>query len=93
MPVRFYLASYLRPFAGGHAEVWIPSAPATVAAALEELGKIHPGIRDRVLTERGELRLHVNVFVGPESVRFAAGLQTAVPADCEISILPAVSGG
>ena len=52
-----------------------------------------PALTDRVLTEQGELRRHVNVFVGEESVRWSDGLATAVPDGATITILPAVSGG
>ena len=50
-------------------------------------------MRDRVLTEQGEVRPHVNLFVGAESSRWSGGLAMAVPPGAEISILPAVSGG
>ena len=69
-------------------------APArTVGDALGALWARYPGARDRVLTEQGDLRLHVNVFVGRESIRFTGGLATPVADGAEISILPAVSGG
>ncbi len=45
------------------------------------------------MTEQGEIRPHVNVFVGEDNVRDARGLATRVPRECEIAILPAVSGG
>lgn len=93
MAVRFHLASPLAPFAARASDVEIPGPAATVGDALERLGRIHPGVRDRVLTEQGELRPHVNVFVGEESIRFLEGLATTLPEECEISILPAVSGG
>ena len=35
----------------------------------------------------------MNLFVGPESVRFSGGLATPVADGAEVSILPAVSGG
>jgi sulfur-carrier protein len=35
----------------------------------------------------------VNLFVGPESVRFSGGLASRVADGAEVSILPAVSGG
>jgi molybdopterin converting factor small subunit len=50
-------------------------------------------VRDRVVTEQGEVRPHVNVFVGDESIRFTGGLDTAVTSGAEIHIVPAVSGG
>jgi len=64
-----------------------------VADALRAVAEAHAGIRERVVTERGELRQHINVFVGADNVRDLDGLATRVPEDAEISILPAVSGG
>ena len=83
------------PQGGREHRRWTPplSERATVAAVLEALWRAYPGVRDRVLTEQGEVRPHVNVFVGPESIRFTGGLATSVPDGAEISILPAVSGG
>ena len=53
----------------------------------------HPGVRDRVLTELGELRPHVNVFVGDESIHTCGGLDAPATAGAPISIIPATSGG
>jgi molybdopterin converting factor small subunit len=64
-----------------------------LAQVLDALWAVYPGVRDRVLTEQGALRPHVNVFVGPESIRFSGGLATPVTDSAEVSILPAVSGG
>jgi hypothetical protein len=50
-------------------------------------------VQPRVVTEAGEVRPHVNVFVGSESIRYSGGLATPVPDGAEIVILPAVSGG
>jgi molybdopterin converting factor small subunit len=94
MPVSFFLSSPLRPFAGGASRVDLADAsPRTAGEALDQLFRSHPPLRDRVLDERGELRPHVNVFVGNESVRYTGGLATPLAGPCEISILPAVSGG
>lgn len=93
MPVSFLIPGPLRPFTDGKSRVDLPTTPADVRAALEELARIHPGVRDRVLTDHGEVRQHVNVFVGTEAIRHTGGLATAVPDGAEISIVPAVSGG
>jgi molybdopterin synthase sulfur carrier subunit len=93
MPVRFLIPTYLRPFTGESATVELRPAPETVGDALESLWELHPGVRDRVVTEQGQLRPHINVFVGDESIRFLKGFATPLPSDCEVSILPAVSGG
>jgi sulfur-carrier protein len=92
MPV-FLIPGYLRAWTGGASRIEVDDGPATVGEALERLWALHPGVRDRVVTERGDVRQHVNVFVGAESIRYTGGLATALPAGAEISIVPAVSGG
>lgn len=91
--VTVHVPAYLRPFAGGRSRVEVDAPAPTVAAALEALWGVCPGARDRVLTEQGEVRLHVEVFVGAESIRFTGGLATPLAEGAELSILPAVSGG
>lgn len=93
MSILVYLPSYLQPFAGGRSEVEVDAGVSTVRDALGELGRRYPGVYDRVMTERGEVRQHVNVFIGDESIRDAQGLASPVPPGSEITILPAVSGG
>jgi sulfur-carrier protein len=66
---------------------------ATVASVLTALSNRFPGVYDRTVDERGEIRRHVNVFVDNESIRTGQGLATPVPDGGEIVILPAVSGG
>jgi MoaD family protein len=93
MAVRVHLAGYLRQFAEGAAEVELRGRLATARAVLDELWKRYPGMRDRVVTEVGDVRPHVNVFVAGESIRFTGGLDTPLGEGGEVHILPAVSGG
>ena len=65
----------------------------TAGQVLAALRACYPGVHDAALDERGAVRPHVNVFVGADNIRFAAGLATPVPAGAEVWILPAVSGG
>jgi molybdopterin converting factor small subunit len=71
----------------------VAGGPLSLGDALAALGKAAPGVRDRVLTERGEVRPHVNLFVGTESCRWTGGLATPIADGAEITILPAISGG
>ncbi len=82
----------LQPFSRGESRIGLGS-PGTVAEALRELERVHPGLSRRVLDETGAVRPHVNIFVGPDNIRDASGLSTRVPDGSEIAILPAVSGG
>jgi sulfur-carrier protein len=93
MAVTFRIPTYLAAFAGGLVEIEVSGAPQAVLDALEALWKLHPALRDRIVDEQGEVRPHINIFVGNEAIRFAEGLQTPVPDGAEILIVPAVSGG
>ena len=91
--ITFLIPSPLREFTGGLSRVEIDDAPATVADALSALWKCYPGLRDRIATEQGQIREHINVFVGEENIQFTGGLTTRVVAGSEISIVPNISGG
>ena len=53
----------------------------------------YPGMKERLLDEKGELRYFVNLYLNNEDIRFLDGLKTAVKAGDEVSIVPAVAGG
>jgi molybdopterin synthase sulfur carrier subunit len=93
VPVTFHVSAALRSFAGGRDRIEIAGTPATAGEAFEALWAVCPALRDRIVTEAGEIREHVGVFVGPDDVRFTGGLATALVSDSEISIYPAITGG
>ena len=53
----------------------------------------NPRLRGYVLDDQGALRRHVIVFVGGEAVVDRVRLSDAAPADSEIAVLQALSGG
>jgi molybdopterin converting factor small subunit len=83
----------LTPYARGAGTLVVDAPCKTVADALAAVAARWPALTDRVLTEQGELRRHVNVFVGDESIKFIDGLATPVRDGETITIVPAVSGG
>ncbi|MBV8477072.1 MAG: MoaD/ThiS family protein [Acidobacteria bacterium] len=89
----FRIPGGLREFAGGRSEIELEHPPATLNQVLLILWTICPGMRDRVVTEQGELRPHINLFVGEENIRYTGGLATHIASESVISIVPAVSGG
>lgn len=93
MPVTFFIPGPLRQFTDGRQQVAVAGTFTTLRDAFSALSALHPGLRDRVLTEQGDIREHVNLFVGNDCVRYGDGLETSVPEGSEISIVPAVSGG
>lgn len=62
-------------------------------SVIEGLNRAHPGIKDRLCDESGELRHFVNVYLNGEDVRYLQGLATATKTGDEVSIVPAVAGG
>jgi len=80
----------LRTLTGGKDEV--TAAGATVAELIDELDKKHPGIKDRLVDEKG-VRRFVNIYVGEEDVRFLEGLKTTLRDGDKVSIVPAIAGG
>jgi molybdopterin converting factor small subunit len=64
----------------------------TVRAAIEELEQNHPGLRERLLDDKG-VRRFINIYVGEEDIRFLDGLDTKLESGQEVSIVPAIAGG
>jgi molybdopterin synthase sulfur carrier subunit len=60
---------------------------------IENLNTAHPGLKDRLCDDKGELRRFVNVYVNEEDIRFLKGKDTPLKAGDEVSIVPAIAGG
>ena len=80
----------LRTLTGGEDQV--QAVGDTVKDVIENLEKNHPGIRERLLDDKG-VRRFVNIYVGDEDIRFLDGLATPLKESDEISIVPAIAGG
>ena len=93
MAVIFHIPGPLRVYTEGRSLVEIDASHGTLRDVLLALWSRYPGLRDRLATEQGEVREHINVFLGNEDVRYLGGLATPVPDGAEISIVPAISGG
>jgi molybdopterin converting factor small subunit len=91
--ILFVIPGPLREFAAGRGEVRLTGDPRSLSEALALLWSRHPGVKDRVVNELGEIRTHINVFLDGENIRRAGGLDAPVKDGSEIVILPAVSGG
>lgn len=93
MALRFLLPGPLRDLAGDRRTIRVDAPATSVSDALDLLWEECPAVRDRVMTETGAVRPHVNIFVDGESVRYTGGLDTPVRDESEIVIFPALSGG
>ena len=92
MAVTVFLSGHLKAFSNGELEVPVDGEFASVGEALDSLWQRHPALRDRVLNEQGEIRTHVNIFVGSDDVKRMKGLSTKLSSN-ELHIFNAVSGG
>lgn len=91
MAVTVKIPAQLRPVVGDNATVAVDAA-GTVSQVLDALYTEYPELQDRI-SENGELRRFVNVYVADEDIRFGNGLDTEVADGTEVTILPAVAGG
>jgi sulfur-carrier protein len=93
MPVIFHIPGPLRAYTDGHSRVEIAAPHGTLRDVLLALWSRYPGLRDRLANEQGEIREHINIFIGNENVRYLEGLATPIADAAEITIVPAISGG
>ncbi|MFJ3926338.1 MoaD/ThiS family protein [Streptomyces sp. NPDC090022] len=91
MPIVVRIPNILRPYTDDQAQV--PAQGSTVAEVIANLEQNHPGIATRILNEDGVMRRYVNIYVDDNDIRFKDNLDTAVPEDAEVSIIPGVAGG
>jgi molybdopterin synthase sulfur carrier subunit len=91
MAVRVHIPTPLRRLTGNQPEVEVEAG--TVVELVENLEKAHPGIREKLLDEKGEIRRYVNIYVNEEDIRFLDGAQTALKDRDVVSIVPAIAGG
>ena len=89
--IKVRIPTPLRPLTKNQGEV---EAKATsIAEMIETLNASHPGLKDRLCDEKGELRRFVNIYVNEEDIRFLKGKETALKDGDEVSIVPAIAGG
>ena len=89
--IKVRIPTPLRPMTGGKNEVEI--AGNTIGEMIENLGAAHPGIKERLYDESGEVRRFINIYVNEEDIRFLTGKETPLKEGDEVSIIPAIAGG
>jgi sulfur-carrier protein len=91
MTIRVRIPTPLRRFTGGAEEVGVNGS--TIAAAVEDLEKKFPGIKERLCDDQGRIRRFVNIYVNGDDIRFLSSLETPVQDGDEVAIVPAIAGG
>jgi len=90
MSITVKIPTQLRAATDGEAEIEVEGA--NVGEVLDAVFEAHGTLRERI-TQDGDLRRFVNVYVSGEDIRFQDGLQTKIDDGAEVTILPAVAGG
>jgi MoaD family protein len=90
MAIEVRIPTILRNYTDGAKAV--EGGGATIDELFADLESRHPGLRDRLVDEKG-LRRFVNVYLNDEDVRFLGGLETKVSDGDTVTVLPAVAGG
>jgi molybdopterin synthase sulfur carrier subunit len=91
MAVEIRVPTILRKHVGGASTVSAESGE--LRNVIDTLSETHPGLRDQLLAEGGELHRFINVYVNDEDVRYLEGLDTKLSDGDVVAILPAVAGG
>jgi len=76
-----------------HNEELVEVTAEDVAGAFTELQSRFPGIQERLVDDKGEIRRFINVYLNEEDIRFLDNQKTPLNEDDEISIIPAIAGG
>ncbi len=90
MAITVKIPTQLRAATDGQAELEVSGG--TVGEVLDAVFDAHGDLRERI-TQDGDLRRFVNVYVSGEDIRFQQGLDTSIKDGDEVTILPAVAGG
>ncbi|MGH7180359.1 MAG: MoaD/ThiS family protein [Nitrospiraceae bacterium] len=89
--IKVRIPTPLRPLTKGQGEV--NAQAQSIAEMIDTLNASHPGIKDRLCDDTGELRRFVNIYVNEEDIRFLKGKETSLKDGDEVSIVPAIAGG
>jgi molybdopterin synthase sulfur carrier subunit len=89
--IKVRIPTPLRPLTKGQGE--IEAKGGSIDEMIKNLDQAHPGIKDRLCDEKGELRRFVNIYVNEEDIRFLKGKDTTLKDGDEVSIVPAIAGG
>jgi sulfur-carrier protein len=91
MSIEVRIPTVLRKHTGG--ERAVGGDGSTIAEVLKDLDAKHPGLREALLDDSGELARFINMYLNDEDVRYLQSLETPVKDGDTLSILPAVAGG
>jgi molybdopterin converting factor small subunit len=91
MGITVYIPTPYRELTGQRARVECQASD--LAGLLEDLEARFPGIKARVMDERGELHRYVGVFINDVEAEALGGPRAALRDGDEVALIPAIAGG
>lgn len=91
MPIKVRIPTPLRTVTKGADEVTVVGK--TIKEVIENLEANHPGIKERICDNDGQIRRFINFYLNDEDIRFMGNQNTPVKDGDQISIVPAIAGG
>jgi len=91
MPKKVRIPTPLRKLTNNEEIVEVSAT--TIGDMITELQSRFPGIAERLVDDKGEVRRFVNVYLNEEDIRFLKNRETPIKDGDEISIIPAIAGG
>ena len=91
MSNRIKIPSPLRQFTDNQSYVEVDGL--TIKEVLQKIFDQYPQIKSHILDQNGEIRNFVNIYVNGTNIKEEDNLDTTVPVDSDIRIIPAIAGG
>jgi adenylyltransferase/sulfurtransferase len=89
--VKVLIPYALRSFTGRSAEVEVTGS--TAGEVIKALADAYPDLKAHLFADDGQLRGFINLFTGGVNINTLQGLDTPVPDNGEVMIVPAIAGG
>ena len=81
----------LRVYAQGQAVVALQGA--TVGETMQSLIAQYPTLKQHLYNSDDNLRPFVNIFLGEDNIKDLQGLETPVPENAQLLLIPSIAGG
>jgi sulfur-carrier protein len=91
MSVLVRIPTPLRAVTKGQGE--LQTEAGNIKELIDRLEQEYAGIKARLCEDNGSVRRFINIYLNEEDIRFLQGLNTALKAGDEVSIVPAIAGG
>tara|TARA_B000000565_G_scaffold255741_1_gene237404 strand:+ start:3586 stop:3933 length:348 start_codon:yes stop_codon:yes gene_type:complete len=91
MSMKVVIPSSLQRFSDGEEE--FECDPKNLIELINLINERHPKLKEKLCTDRGEIKNYFNVYVDGEDIRFLDNINTDLTGRKEVIIVSAVAGG